>query len=94
MRQECDIKVIDYSSVRSTTRTFDNEGLRAWIARGDNARPAWGKVRWIHVNGMDWGVLSTLAIEHSLHPLALEDVLHSHAESRSKASYFTTVGAS
>ena len=83
-----DITVIDYNSVRSSSRTFDNEGLRAWIAQGSNARPAWGRVRWIHCNGISWDVLSTLAIEYKIHPLALEDVLTQRGHARSKADYY------
>ncbi|KZW00478.1 hypothetical protein EXIGLDRAFT_830641 [Exidia glandulosa HHB12029] len=87
LRQRCDITVIDYNSVRSSSRTLDNEGLRAYLA-GDHRRPPWGRVRWIHCNGVSWDVLSALSLEYRVHPLALEDILHSHAESRSKSSYF------
>lgn len=88
MRARCDVTVIDYNSVRSSSRTFDNEGVRAWLAHPEHARPAWSRVRWIHVNGVDWDILAALAIEYDIHPLALEDILHSHSSSRSKSSYF------
>ncbi|EJD54494.1 hypothetical protein AURDEDRAFT_148244 [Auricularia subglabra TFB-10046 SS5] len=88
MRARCDVTVIDYNSVRSSSRTFDNEGVRAWLAHPEHARPAWSRVRWIHVNGVDWDILAALAIQYDIHPLALEDILHSHSNSRSKSSYF------
>ena len=35
---------------------------------------------------MSWDVLSTLSVAYQVHPLALEDILHSHGQSRSKGS--------
>lgn len=54
----------DYNSVRSTTRTYDNSGFKDWLARADHKRESWAKVRWIHVNGISWDVLSMLALEY------------------------------
>ncbi|KAF8646269.1 hypothetical protein AX16_007293 [Volvariella volvacea WC 439] len=45
-------------------------------------------VRWINIGGIDWGVLSALAIKYNLHALALEDVLHEQGHSHSKADYY------
>ena len=40
-------------------------------------RPAWSRVRWIQVEGLaDIDVVEALAEKYQLHPLALEDVLH------------------
>ena len=40
-------------------------------------RPAWTRVRWIHVEGLhDQAVIRALAEKYQLHPLAIEDVLH------------------
>ncbi|KZV80158.1 hypothetical protein EXIGLDRAFT_845815 [Exidia glandulosa HHB12029] len=39
LRQRCDITVIDYNSVRSSSRTLDNEGLRAYLAGGHRRPP-------------------------------------------------------
>jgi len=40
-------------------------------------RPTWSRVRWIHVEGLaDVDVVEALAEKYQLHPLALEDVLH------------------
>lgn len=48
------------------------------------------QVRWMHVNGLSWDVLKPLALALDLHPLSLEDILHSSSSSstRSKVDYF------
>lgn len=88
LTQLCSIDVSDYSAVRSNFKRYDNAGFRDWLAREDHKPEPWVKVRWIHVNGISWDVLSMLALEYEIHPLALEDVLHSRSTSRSKASYY------
>ncbi|POW00750.1 hypothetical protein PSTT_12950 [Puccinia striiformis] len=52
----------------------------------DNTRPPWASVRWINVNGLSWEVIKLLAIQYQLHPLAVEDCLHTSA--RSKSEYY------
>ena len=44
----------------------------------------------MHVNGLSWDVLKPLALALDLHPLSLEDILHSSSSSstRSKVDYF------
>lgn len=44
----------------------------------------------MHVNGLSWDVLKPLALHYDLHPLSLEDILHSSSSSstRSKADYY------
>ncbi|KAG2426453.1 hypothetical protein HXX76_011684 [Chlamydomonas incerta] len=37
---------------------------------------ATGRVRWIHVDGLNWEVIQLLALTYDLHPLALEDTVH------------------
>ena len=40
-------------------------------------RPTWSRVRWINVEGLaDIDVVEAVADKYQLHPLALEDVLH------------------
>lgn len=40
-------------------------------------RPAWSRVRWIRVEGLaDIDIVEALAEKYQLHPLAMEDVLH------------------
>ncbi|KAH7099866.1 hypothetical protein BKA62DRAFT_640541 [Auriculariales sp. MPI-PUGE-AT-0066] len=88
IRERCDVHVMDYSSVRSETHKFDNEGIRNFLANGGARRPNWSKCRWIHVDGVSWDVLSLLSVAYGVHPLALEDILLSHGQSRSKSSYY------
>ncbi|PFH46269.1 hypothetical protein AMATHDRAFT_155773 [Amanita thiersii Skay4041] len=45
-------------------------------------------VRWINIGGIDWDVLSTLALHYDLHSLALEDVLHEQGHNHSKVDYY------
>jgi magnesium transporter len=43
----------------------------------ESHRPAWSRVRWIQVEGLaDIDIVESLAEKYQLHPLALEDVLH------------------
>lgn len=40
-------------------------------------RPAWSRVRWINVDGLnDMAVLRAIAEKYQLHPLAIEDMVH------------------
>ena len=40
-------------------------------------RPTWSRIRWINVDGLaDIDVVEALAEKYQLHPLALEDVVH------------------
>lgn len=44
----------------------------------------------MHVNGLSWDVIKPLALHFNLHPLSLEDMLHSSssASTRSKVDYY------
>lgn len=53
-------------------------------------RPDWSRVRWINVNGGSWSLLRRLGLYYQLHPLALEDALHTTA-TRSKVDYYRYV---
>ncbi|KAA1092445.1 hypothetical protein PGT21_002998 [Puccinia graminis f. sp. tritici] len=55
-------------------------------AHEQTSRPPWAAVRWINVNGLSWEVIRLLAIHYQLHPLAVEDCLHTSA--RSKSEYY------
>lgn len=90
IHQECQIEIVDYSSIRHSSKKMSNEEFvdmmedeEAWQA------PTWGKVRWIRIGGLSWDVIKALSLRHKLHPLALEDVFHGHAGNRSKADYYT-----
>ncbi|EGG10500.1 uncharacterized protein MELLADRAFT_76846 [Melampsora larici-populina 98AG31] len=50
------------------------------------SRPSWSRVRWINVNGLNWDVIKLLALQYQLHPLAVEDCVHTSA--RSKSEYY------
>jgi magnesium transporter len=66
------VTCIDYGPDRVETQKV--EDIDDFTAR---RRPEWAKVRWINVDGLDDGrVIRALAIKYSLHPLAIEDLLH------------------
>jgi magnesium transporter len=66
------ITCIDYSPDRVQDTVVDD--LTGFIARH---RPEWSVVRWINVDGLsDLGAIRALAEKYRLHPLAVEDVLH------------------
>ncbi|KIM47383.1 hypothetical protein M413DRAFT_439064 [Hebeloma cylindrosporum] len=89
----CGIEIVDYSAVRSTTRTMKNaefiDFMNTPTTDGLPPREPWVKVRWINIGGMDWEVIKAVSIRYNLHPLALEDVFHGHSQNRSKADYYT-----
>ncbi|KZT39492.1 hypothetical protein SISSUDRAFT_1045515 [Sistotremastrum suecicum HHB10207 ss-3] len=89
VRARCNIQIIDYSAVTVKNKDLDNDGLRRWLASDEGIkRPSWAKVRWISVGGISYDVVSDLQLRYDLHPLAVEDVLHQHAQGRSKADYY------
>lgn len=88
IRQNCEIEVMDYSSVRSTTRKMSNSDFVNMMTMDSNQRQPWSKVRWINIGGISWDVMSALAIKYELHPLALEGVLAKRGHARSKADYY------
>ncbi|KAF8971808.1 magnesium transporter [Flammula alnicola] len=92
IRQDCEIEIMDYSAVRSTSRRMNNaEFVQFMNLESEDAPPRepWVKVRWINIGGMSWDVIKAVSIKYHLHPLALEDVFHGHARNRSKADYYT-----
>ncbi|GAA6052075.1 hypothetical protein JCM3770_006617 [Rhodotorula araucariae] len=81
------IQVADFAAHRAEFSVLTNETLSDFLAL---PRPEFAKVRWMHVNGLSWDVLKPLALHFDLHPLSLEDMLHSSSSSstRSKCDYF------
>jgi magnesium transporter len=66
------ITCIDYSPERVHVQEVKDHAT--FITRH---RPDWSAVRWINVDGLsDLGVIQALAEKYHLHPLAIEDVLH------------------
>ncbi|KAF8964374.1 hypothetical protein BDZ97DRAFT_1816203 [Flammula alnicola] len=90
IQQDCDIEVIDYSSVRSTYRRMNNEEFVDFMEPESGEREGWVKVRWINIGGISWDVIRALSIKYHLHPLALEDIFQGQSRHRSKADYYTT----
>ena len=75
LKCDCSITVSDYARNRARFVTGLTNGasgnLPAFLAK---ERPAWSRVRWIHVDGgVSGDVLAALAAAHDLQPLALED---------------------
>ncbi|HEX5809847.1 MAG TPA: magnesium/cobalt transporter CorA [Anaerolineales bacterium] len=66
------ISCIDYSP--GNVAMEEIEDLEDFLARH---RPEWSAVRWISVAGLsDMNAIHALATKYELHPLAVEDVLH------------------
>ncbi|KAG0657505.1 hypothetical protein C6P46_006474 [Rhodotorula mucilaginosa] len=87
LRCKCVIQTVDYSSERAEFTVLTNDSLPGFL---EKPRPEFAKVRWMHVNGLSWDVIKALALHYNLHPLSLEDMLHSSssASTRSKVDYF------
>ena len=66
------ITCVDYGPAEARTQTVDDLGKFL----GEH-RPEWSVVRWINVDGLtDMDVIHALATKYDLHPLAVEDLLH------------------
>ncbi|KAJ7664911.1 hypothetical protein B0H17DRAFT_1143490 [Mycena rosella] len=88
VQQDCVIEIVDYSAVSSSFLNMRNAEFVDWCSSPRSKRQAWVKVRWINVSGVSWDVIKALSVKHELHPLALEDVLHTRPDNLSKADYF------
>ncbi|KAE9404947.1 hypothetical protein BT96DRAFT_1015891 [Gymnopus androsaceus JB14] len=90
VRETCDIRVVDYSRFSIKSKRMSNQ-LFVDMMNDPQAseRPSWSKVRWIDVGGISWDVLKVLALKYNIHPLALENILHTHAKATaSKSDYY------
>ncbi|KAJ7201401.1 hypothetical protein GGX14DRAFT_656755 [Mycena pura] len=93
IHRDCTIEVIDYSAVSCKFAEMRNAEFVQWCGSPKSERQSWVKIRWINITGISWDVVKALSFKHDsawaeLHPLALEDVLHSRPENLSKAEYF------
>lgn len=89
IRQNCQIEIADYSSVRSSFGRMTNVEFINFLGNPSaSEREPWVKVRWINVGGISWDVIRALALKYDLHPLALEDVLHLPGSPRSGVDYY------
>ncbi|KAF9535692.1 hypothetical protein CPB83DRAFT_754377 [Crepidotus variabilis] len=92
-KQDCVIDIIDYDSDDANFQRVDNAGLIRLLQQKTPEHKNEGDlpprmVRWINIGGIDWSVLSALALKYNLHSLALEDILHERGHNQSKADYY------
>jgi len=69
-----EVTVIDYSARRCMT-SKKMKMLSDFQEFFQYDRPAWSKVRWINVDGLNWPCIKLLAMKYKLHRLAIEDLL-------------------
>ncbi|KIM32024.1 hypothetical protein M408DRAFT_327383 [Serendipita vermifera MAFF 305830] len=86
IHEACEIEVIDYCAEHVKFRQFDNDSFLEFLKTTDRKPPM--KVRWINIAGISWDIISELALKYQLHPLSIEDILHSKSTMRSKADYY------
>ncbi|KDQ15673.1 hypothetical protein BOTBODRAFT_173752 [Botryobasidium botryosum FD-172 SS1] len=89
LNEKCQIEVMDYGGVMAKFQKFENDSFVKFLEEAGSTRPLWSKVRWISINGISWDVIRALSIKYDLHPLAIEDVLHTRRTAQSKADYYT-----
>ena len=66
------VTCVDYCEEQSQVQRIDD--IADFLARH---RPPWSAVRWINIEGLaDMEVIRAFAEKYELHPLAVEDVLH------------------
>ncbi|KAK1224442.1 hypothetical protein PQX77_012664 [Marasmius sp. AFHP31] len=89
VRADCVIQVVDYSSLKySYGRMTNKEFVNLMADQRASKREPWAKVRWINIGGLSWDVMKAVSLKYNIHPLALEDVFHARANTRSKADYY------
>ncbi|CAE6419321.1 unnamed protein product [Rhizoctonia solani] len=91
IKANCKIQICEYGPSKARFTDYDNKSFINWLNSNEasSKREIWNKVRWINIAGVSWDVISALALHYSLHPLAIEDVLHGRPNARSKADYYT-----
>ncbi|KAJ5611492.1 hypothetical protein N7528_008597 [Penicillium herquei] len=83
LQQECEITVADFSETKMRRYELKNTTLEDFLSR---ERAPWVKCRWINVKGLNWDSIKTLRKHKRLHPLAVEDLVHT--TSRTKADWY------
>uniref|UniRef100_D8PQB5 Uncharacterized protein n=1 Tax=Schizophyllum commune (strain H4-8 / FGSC 9210) TaxID=578458 RepID=D8PQB5_SCHCM len=98
--EDCAIDIIDYSAKDATFQRMHNSEFVELMydtatQKRDSPPSHWtdkkgsAPFRWISITGIDWNVLSSLALRYAdLHALALEDVLQEQGFTHSKADYY------
>jgi magnesium transporter len=75
------ITCLDYCPGQALMETVDD--LAGFVERH---RPDWALVRWINVDGLsDMNAIHALATKYDLHPLAVEDLLHTRQRPKVEA---------
>ena len=65
IRQNCQIEIVDYSSVRSSFGRMTNQEFINFLSSPPASEPEpWVKVRWINVGGISWDVIRALALKY------------------------------
>ncbi|KAG2489960.1 hypothetical protein HYH03_011590 [Edaphochlamys debaryana] len=78
------VTMVDYDCRDVYIKSEEGAGGLADFLR--QPRPRGSRVRWIHVDGLNWEVIQMLALAYDLHPLALEDTVH--VPQRIKADFY------
>ncbi|THW23704.1 hypothetical protein D6C98_01561 [Aureobasidium pullulans] len=77
------ITAVDFSEDQIEQTELDNKSLENFL---NKPRPEWASCRWINVNGLSWDVIKLLGNHKKLHPLAIEDLMHTG--NRTKADWY------
>lgn len=80
------ITVVDFSRTDMSMYNLDNYNLADFLA---TPRDPSLTCRWINVNGLSWDVVRILARHKNIHRLAVEDLMHSDDDSRTKVDWFS-----
>lgn len=84
LKEDCDITVVDFSDESYNCVELDNSSLEAFLH--DHPKDP-SKCRWINVNGLSFDVIRLLGNTHSLHRLAIEDLMNTRG--RTKADWYS-----
>ncbi|KAG9578567.1 hypothetical protein KCV01_g16504, partial [Aureobasidium melanogenum] len=77
------ITAVDFCENQIEQTELDNNSLAEFL---NKSRPEWATCRWINVNGLSWDVIKLLGNHKKLHPLAIEDLMHTG--NRTKADWY------
>ncbi|KAK7023838.1 cora-like protein [Favolaschia claudopus] len=87
-KEKCAIQMCTYGSEDVSLTTLSNAEFVELMKSPSEEKTAQPLLRWINLGGLDWDVISALALRYDLHPLALEDILHEQGHNQSKADYY------
>ncbi|KAK4989109.1 hypothetical protein LTR66_006534 [Elasticomyces elasticus] len=84
LHANCEITVVDFSPEQIAQYEVTNQTLPKFL---DTPRADWVSCRWININRLSWDVIKLLGNKHSLHSLAIEDMVNT--KSRTKADWYS-----